>query len=117
MTDDAPITLKEACETILRGKWTPATLRAEAGRGNLVIFRLGRTDCTTPADIERMVKLCRENRRVRASTSTPDAESGLSETERSSVALDALKQAEARLRSISANTSPRSTSRRGARTH
>src|SRR5262245_42625433 len=101
MSPDDPIPLAEACRDLLHGRWTPATLRAEAARGNLVIFRLGRVDCTTPADLERMVQACRENRRVRGSTWTRPEESGSSETDRASSALAALKQSTARLKSSS----------------
>jgi hypothetical protein len=37
-----PITLADACNEIFRGKIKPGTLRAEAARGNLTIFRIGR---------------------------------------------------------------------------
>ncbi len=117
MNSDDAIPLREACKTILAGRWTPATLRAEAERGNLVIFRLGRTDCTTPADLERMVLLCRENRRVRASISTQNESNGLSETDRASSALAALKASTSRLKSSSRATSPKSTNRRVGQTH
>lgn len=117
MSPDDPIPLKEACATILCGRWTPATLRAEADRGNLVIFRIGRTDCTTPAELDRMVVACRENRRVRGSTSIHPDPNGSSETERASSALAALRQSTARLKRNSPTTSERSTNRRMGRTH
>jgi hypothetical protein len=112
MNSDDPIPLKEACRDILGGRWTPATLRAEASRGNLVIFRLGRTDCTTPADLERMVRACRENRRVRGSTWTRAEVSGSSETEHASSALAALRQSTSALKRSSQTTLARNTNRR-----
>lgn len=47
ISDDEPMTLAEACETIFRGHIKPATLRAEAARGRLVIERIGRRDFVT----------------------------------------------------------------------
>lgn len=58
MNDDAPLTLQEACDQIFRGNISPATLRAEARRGRLVIERIGRRDFVTPAAIREMRKLC-----------------------------------------------------------
>ena len=117
MSPDDPIPLKEACRDILGGRWTPATLRAEADRGNLVIFRLGRTDCTTPADLERMVQACRENRRVRGSTWTRDEANGSSETDNATSALAALRQSTAALKRSSQTTSGKNTNRRVGQTH
>ncbi len=54
--DDSPITLAEACEKIFAGKIKAATLRAEAERGYLTIFRIGRRDFTTPAFVREMVR-------------------------------------------------------------
>ena len=45
--DDDPIPLSEACKLYPLAKLTPSALRAEANRGNLVIFRLGRRDYVT----------------------------------------------------------------------
>lgn len=49
--DEDPITLKEACEMVFRNTVTPATLRAEAGRGRLEISRIGKRDFTTLVEI------------------------------------------------------------------
>lgn len=38
---EMPFTLDEACRLFFGGKVTPATLRAEARRGRLVIERIG----------------------------------------------------------------------------
>jgi hypothetical protein len=68
------MTLKEACEKCFRGQITPATLRAEAGRGKLRIIRIGRRDFVTIADLQEMIELCRlpaVARTDRAPTPTP----------------------------------------------
>ncbi|WP_143154435.1 hypothetical protein [Devosia limi] len=56
--DDDPLTLRDACDLIFRGAISPATLRAEARRGRLVIERIGRRDFVTRAGIKAMRKLC-----------------------------------------------------------
>ena len=56
--DDQPLTLKEACELIFRDSISPATLRAEADRGRLVIERIGRRDFVTRRAIREMRKKC-----------------------------------------------------------
>jgi hypothetical protein len=55
--DDNPITLAEACEKIFGGQIKPASLRAEAERGYLTIFRIGRRDFTTLAFVREMIKM------------------------------------------------------------
>lgn len=59
ISDDEPMTLAEACETIFRGHIKPATLRAEAARGRLVIERIGRRDFVTLRAINAMREKCR----------------------------------------------------------
>ena len=54
MDPHAPITLREACAMIFRDTITVATLRAEARRGNLVTYGIGRKIFTTVNDIEEM---------------------------------------------------------------
>ncbi|HWV19494.1 MAG TPA: hypothetical protein VN036_00525 [Devosia sp.] len=73
--EDEPMTLKEACQLIFRDSITPATLRAEADRGRLVIERIGRRDFVTRRAIREMRKLCEvaHNPKVRASGSSPSA--------------------------------------------
>ena len=56
--DDEPLTLKEACDLIFRNAISPATLRAEADRGRLVIERIGRRDFVTRRAIREMRKKC-----------------------------------------------------------
>lgn len=58
MDADAPLTLQEACDLIFRGNISPATLRAEARRGRLVIARIGKRDFVTPGAIKDMRKRC-----------------------------------------------------------
>lgn len=65
--DDEPLTLSEACETLFRGRIKPATLRAEARRGRLVIERIGRTDFVTASGIREMRRQCRGHRNAPAS--------------------------------------------------
>lgn len=67
--DDAPMTLAEACQVIFRGAISPATLRAEAERGNLVIERIGRRDFVTARSIREMREKCRGHRKERTSSS------------------------------------------------
>jgi len=108
--DQKPITLKEACSRVFAGSITPATLRAEAGRGNLKIFRIGKRDFTTVEDINRMVELCREKDHRRGYTWTPSAESGSSETDRISAAQDAVSNMLNGRKKSSPNTSAENTS-------
>ena len=112
MSPDDPITLKEAGELY---RLTVSTLRAEAGRGRLDIFRIGKRDYTTAAAMREMVRKCQDAARVRAYTSTRDASSGSSETERASSAQAALSQTVAALRSGSVVTLDRNTNRSAAR--
>jgi len=56
---DTPITLKEACRIVFQDKITPATLRAEARRGRLIIESIGNKHFTTLAYIEEMRIKCR----------------------------------------------------------
>jgi hypothetical protein len=69
---DDPITLAEACKLFPRASLTVSTLRAEADRRRLNIFRLGRRDYTTEADMRAMVKSSKDesSRCVHTSTTT-----------------------------------------------
>jgi hypothetical protein len=104
--DERPLTLKEA-GNLYRLK--VSTLRAEAARGRLDIFRLGKRDYTTLESLRKMVRKCQDAARARASTSTGNESNGLSETERVSSAQAALKQTVVALRSGLSNISGRST--------
>jgi hypothetical protein len=97
MDDDRPITLNEAC-VAFGGTLTPATLRAEAKRGRLEIYKIGRRYYTTIADVKNMVQACRVNHQVHGSTSTNHEEHGPSETERAQSARHALNQTVQRLK-------------------
>lgn len=112
---DSPITLKEACEVHFRNRVKVATLRAEAAKGRLDIFRVGRADFTTIRDLREMERRCRDDDPRRASTSTRREDNGLSATDRLSSARAALNQTVHRLKSSSPATSEKSTPhRRGA---
>ena len=92
LNDQEPITLAEACNLYPRSKLTVSTLRSEAVRGRLEIFRLGRRDYTTPQAMREMVRRCREEDPRRDCTSIrPDA-NGLSATDHASSARAALNQ-------------------------
>ena len=111
MTEETPITLKEAAELY---RLTVSTLRTEAGRGRLDIFRLGKRDYTTLQSLREMVSRCQDAARHRGSTSTPNANSGLSETDRISSAQAALNQTVVELRKGLLSTSDRNTNRSAA---
>ncbi len=98
MTEDDPITLKEACELVFRGRIGVATLRAEAAKGRLALLRIGRQDFTTLRDMRELVELCRVEKPRRDSTWTPSARRGLSATARDSSAQAALENVLRRLR-------------------
>ena len=102
MTDahDTPITLEAACKLWPEAKLTISTLRAEAGRGRLDIFRLGRRDYTTAQAMREMVNRCQEEGRLRGSTSTRQDANGLSRMAGPESALAALRQSVGRPRNI-----------------
>jgi len=82
-TEEIPLTLKDACRILFRNAIKPASLRAEARRGRLNIFRIGRTDFVLPSAVrELMVPECPENENHPVSTSAPTNRSGSSETDR-----------------------------------
>ncbi len=110
--EDRPITLKEACE-YFGGHITPHALRAEARRGLLPIFRVGRRDFTTLADVREMCR-AKQDRRAFGSTrpaGNGSSEMGLSASERASVLRQKLK-----LVSASDYISAANTARQMART-
>jgi hypothetical protein len=92
MTDDDPITLTAATKLWPEAKLTVSTLRAEANRGRLDIFRIGRRQYTTLQAMRDMVERCRVESSRRDYTSIRSAANGSSETERVSSARDALLQ-------------------------
>jgi hypothetical protein len=104
MTDtDIPLTLAEAAALY---HLTVSTLRTEAARHHLVIFRIGRRDYTTRADMVEMIRKCRDEDSRRGSTSTHSAEPGPCEMATASSALDALKASVQALKGPSPNTRP-----------
>ena len=75
MTSDTdPITLKDAAQHFGFSVWT---LRTEADRGRLTIYRIGRKDYTTPNDIKEMVSQCRVEKKAHGSISTPRNQSSI----------------------------------------
>jgi len=113
--EDNLMTLKDACEIVFRGKIKVATLRAEIGRGNLTVFRVGRRDFTTLKHVREMVQRCRVESPLRGSISTEEGETGLSETDRRTSAQAALNLTLAGLKRRSPNTSAPNTDRLPAR--
>jgi len=119
--DEEPLTLKEACQVIFRNAISPATLRAEADRGRLVIERIGRKDFVTRRSIREMRKKCEVDPGQKApvsgsSRSAPDQmerlnrPSGASETtEDTSVALASVLMIADQLSGNLQNTSRRTT--------
>ena len=55
-----PFRLADACALFPQARLTVSTLRAEAARGRLKIFRLGRRDYTTRRDMQEMIARCRD---------------------------------------------------------
>lgn len=73
---DAPVTLEEACRIEFRDKIKPWSLKAEAARGRLRIFKVGRRHFTTLRDVR---ELCRAEPN-HTSTSTNHGTPGASVT-------------------------------------
>lgn len=67
--DNAPMTLREAAEGLLRGVVKASTLRAAADRGELEIERLGRVHVVTPRAIREWRERCRTPASERAAAS------------------------------------------------
>ena len=87
MNDTVTITLREAEQ---RYGYSVRTLRAEAGRGRLTVYRIGKRLYTKPVHISEMVEKCRVEPKVRASGLIEDGDNGLSRMERLSSARGAL---------------------------
>jgi len=100
MTDTDPITLKEACELVFKGKIGVTSLRAAAAGGKLSIFRIGRQDFTTLRDVREFIEQCRAESHRPASTTTRREIRGLSVMARDSSALAAIDN---NLRKLRAN--------------
>jgi hypothetical protein len=112
--DDEPITLAEACQLYPRAKLTISTLRAEAARGRLDIFRLGKRDYTTPAAMREMVRKCQDAGRHRASILTQNVSNESSATARALSAQAALRETVVALRQNLPRISGRSLEQRAA---
>ena len=106
--ENDPITLADAASHF---GFTVLTLRAEAERGKLVLYKIGKRYYTTPADIRQMVDLCRVEQKARGSISTRREVNGSSVTARTSVAQAALSQMLDERKGSSRNTSARNTNR------
>jgi hypothetical protein len=94
LDNDEPITLVEACRLFSRAKLTVSTLRAEANRGRLNIFKIGRRDYTTIDEMKAMVRKCRDGDRRYTSIT----QSNLSETQRATSAMNAVSNTIAKLK-------------------
>ena len=99
--DGDTITLKDAAQHFGLSVWT---LRAEADRGRLTIYKIGKRYYTTPADVKEMIQQCRVEQKVQDFTSIRRAVSSSSETERASSALAAANEIALRLKNSSRNT-------------
>ncbi|MBB4005499.1 hypothetical protein [Aurantimonas endophytica] len=56
---DDLLTLAHACELLLNSNLTPASLRRERDRGNLVTEKIANKEFVTPAEIQAMRERCR----------------------------------------------------------
>lgn len=99
--DDDTITLKDAA---LHFGFSVYTLRTEADRGRLTIYKIGKRYYTTPADVKDMVKQCRVDQKGQGFTSMRSVSNTSSETERASTALAAARESALRLKNSSKNT-------------
>ena len=107
MTDEDPITLKDAAN---RFGFTVCTLRAEANRGRLTIYKIGKKLWTTPADLREMIQKCRVEQKAHDFILIRNGSSGSSETDRASFARAAANETVLRLKNISRSTSAKSIS-------
>jgi len=114
--ENDPVPLTKACEIFPDAKLTISTLRAEADRGHLDIFRLGKRDYTTLRSMREMVTKCQEESRRRGSTSIRNGANGSSETVEASSALAALKQTVTALKAGLPRISVKSTRQGGDQT-
>lgn len=99
--DSDTITLRDAAQHFGFTVWT---LRAEADRGRLTIYKIGKRYYTTPGDVKEMIRLCRVEQKGRDFTLIRSASSTLSETERASSALAAANETALRLKNSSKTT-------------
>ena len=99
--DGDTITLADAAQHF---GFSVYTLRTEAERGRLAIYKIGKRYYTTPADIKDMVQQCRVDQKAQGFTSIRHERNGSSETERASSALAAANETALRLKNSSRNT-------------
>jgi hypothetical protein len=99
--DDDTITLKDAARHF---GFSVYTLRTEADRGRLAIYKIGKRYYTTPADVKEMVRQCRVDQKAPDFTLTRSVRSTSSETERVSSALAAANETARRLKNSSRTT-------------
>jgi hypothetical protein len=64
--DDDPVTLQEAVDIVYRGTIKVSTLRLEADRGNVEIFKVGRRQFTTLRSVREMKRNAAEIKRPEA---------------------------------------------------
>jgi len=112
---DELLTLDEACEAVLKGKGTPATLRAEHSRGKLELYKIGKRLYTTRRDLKEMQRKCRVPQEALGFISTSGGGNGLSEMDRISSVQAALSQTTKALTKSSRNTLGQDTARQTAR--
>lgn len=123
MTDqDAPLSLREAAETLLRGLVTASTLKAAADRGELAVERLGRRIVVTPKAIADWRELCRAPVKAPGFISNQPAEKaknrfGSFETDEDQSAQDAALAIARMLKEGSRNISGENINRREANVH
>ena len=101
ISDSDTVTLKDAAQHF---GFSVYTLRTEAERGRLTIYKIGKRYYTTPADVKEMVQRCRVAQKAPGFTSIRNANNGSSETERASSALVAAQETARRLKNSSRNT-------------
>lgn len=95
------ITLKDAAQHF---GFSVYSLRTEADKGRLTIYKVGKRYYTTPGDIKDMIKQCRVEQKGQDFTSIRAAANGSSETERVSSALAAARETALKLKNSSRNT-------------
>ena len=101
ISDTDIITLRDAARHF---GFSVYTLRTEADRGRLTIYKIGKRFYTTPADIREMVNQCRVEQKGRDFTLIRGGNNGSSETDRASSALAAANETALKLRNSSRNT-------------
>lgn len=111
MSNDRAISLRDAARDY---GFPVSTLRAEASRGRLTLYRIGKKLYTTPSDIAEMVQLCRVEPKAPAFTLIRTEGNGLSEMARVSSARDAANETVVKLKNTSRNTSRPSINRKQA---